>query len=63
MAGIKSLTFLLFQLSDQGGGIPYSKKDVLFQYMYTTAPQPLPTHSREGTAPLVCNKSKVKFSY
>ena len=43
----------LFQLSDQGGGIPYSQKEILFQYMYTTAPQPLPSHNREGSAPLV----------
>ena len=43
----------VFQLTDEGGGIPYSKKDLLFQYMYTTAPQPLPSHSREGSAPLV----------
>lgn len=43
---------LTIKLSDQGGGIPYSKIDLLFQYMYTTAPQPQPSHCREGSAPL-----------
>lgn len=28
------------QLSDQGGGIPRSVMDLLFNYMYSTAPQP-----------------------
>ena len=28
------------QLSDQGGGIPRSLEDLLFNYMYSTAPQP-----------------------
>lgn len=39
-------------MADQGGGIPYGKADLLFQYMYTTAPQPSPSHCREGSAPL-----------
>lgn len=47
--GVEDLTI---KLSDQGGGISYSQKDMLFQYMYTTAPQPLPSHNREGSAPL-----------
>lgn len=42
----------VLQLSDRGGGIPYEKIDWLFQYMYTTAPQPSPSHCREGSAPL-----------
>lgn len=43
---------LTIKLSDQGGGIPFRKVDQLFQYMYTTAPQPQPSHCREGSAPL-----------
>lgn len=43
---------LTIKLSDQGGGIPYSKKDHLFKYMYTTASQPLPSHSVDNSAPL-----------
>lgn len=43
---------LSIKLTDQGGGIPIKKVDLLFQYMYTTAPQPQPSHCREGSAPL-----------
>ena len=39
-----------FQISDQGGGIPRSKTDLLFQYMYSTAPQP--SRSGDESAPL-----------
>lgn len=31
---------LTIKLSDQGGGIPRSQMDLLFNYMYSTAPQP-----------------------
>ncbi|XP_063587156.1 pyruvate dehydrogenase (acetyl-transferring) kinase, mitochondrial-like isoform X1 [Penaeus indicus] len=31
---------LVIKLSDQGGGIPRSVMDLLFNYMYSTAPQP-----------------------
>lgn len=40
----------MFQLSDEGGGISRSKIDLLFQYMYSTAPQP--ARSDMGSAPL-----------
>lgn len=43
---------LTIKLSDQGGGIPYSKKDQLFKYMYTTATQPLPSLNVDNSAPL-----------
>ncbi|XP_060572186.1 pyruvate dehydrogenase (acetyl-transferring) kinase isozyme 2, mitochondrial-like isoform X2 [Ruditapes philippinarum] len=43
---------LTIKVSDQGGGIAFGKVDLLFQYMYTTAPQPQPSHCREGSAPL-----------
>ncbi|CAI9735539.1 Hypothetical predicted protein [Octopus vulgaris] len=38
------------KMSDQGGGIPRSKSDLLFHYMYSTAPQPM--RSENGSAPL-----------
>ena len=50
-----SLTYILWiqcyrQISDRGGGIPRSLSDVLFHYMYSTAPQP--SASGLNTAPL-----------
>ncbi|XP_019630067.1 PREDICTED: pyruvate dehydrogenase (acetyl-transferring) kinase isozyme 3, mitochondrial-like isoform X1 [Branchiostoma belcheri] len=41
---------LTIKISDQGGGIPKSAMDVLFNYMYSTAPQP--PKSGSTTAPL-----------
>lgn len=38
------------QMTDDGGGIPRSHIDLLFQYMYTTAPQP--SKSGSHSAPL-----------
>lgn len=43
---------LTIKISDQGGGIPHSKIGLLFQYMYTTAPQPSPNQDNDGSAPL-----------
>ena len=31
---------VMLQVSDQGGGIPRSHTDLLFNYMFSTAPQP-----------------------
>ena len=44
--------YYLFQLTDEGGGTTLGKVEDLFQYLYTTAPQPQPSHNREGSAPL-----------
>lgn len=45
------MTFISsFKISDQGGGIPRSKLDLIFQYMYSTAPQP--ARSDIASAPL-----------
>lgn len=33
---------LTIKVSDRGGGIPRSQSDLLFQYMYSTAPRPSP---------------------
>nr|KAG5698137.1 hypothetical protein BaRGS_001732 [Batillaria attramentaria] len=41
---------ITIKLSDDGGGIPRSKLDLLFQYMYSTAPQP--SRSDTASAPL-----------
>ena len=35
-----AIFFFSWQLSDMGGGIPRSRLDLLFQYMYSTAPEP-----------------------
>lgn len=41
---------LTIKLSDKGGGIPRSHTELLFQYMYSTAPQP--SNSGLNSAPL-----------
>ncbi|PVD35950.1 hypothetical protein C0Q70_02919 [Pomacea canaliculata] len=46
----KGMEDLTIKLSDRGGGIPRSKLDLLFQYMYSTAPQP--SRSDSCSAPL-----------
>jgi pyruvate dehydrogenase kinase 2/3/4 len=38
-------------MSDRGGGIPRSLTDMLFNYMYSTAPQP-PKSDDAHTVPL-----------
>lgn len=45
--------FLAFQIADRGGGIPRRNTDLLFQYMYSTAPQPPAAESH--SAPLAGN--------
>ncbi|XP_059150390.1 pyruvate dehydrogenase (acetyl-transferring) kinase, mitochondrial-like [Physella acuta] len=47
---VKGQEDLSIKISDEGGGIPRSKIDLLFQYMYSTAPQP--ARSDMGSAPL-----------
>lgn len=42
---------LTIKMSDLGGGIPRSQIDMLFQYMYSTAPRPQPGSS-DVTVPL-----------
>jgi len=45
---------LTVKISDQGGGIPKSKIDQVFEYHYTSAPEPL----RSGSAaPMVGRKT------
>ncbi|KAH7938910.1 hypothetical protein HPB52_002198 [Rhipicephalus sanguineus] len=44
------MLFELFKLCDKGGGIPRSCTELLFQYMYSTAPQP--SASGLNSAPL-----------
>ena len=45
------LSYLFYlQISDQGGGIQRRKLDLVFQYMYSTAPQP--ARSDVASAPL-----------
>ncbi|BFZ06521.1 hypothetical protein BsWGS_09560 [Bradybaena similaris] len=47
---VKGQEDLSIKISDQGGGIPRSKQDLLFQYLYSTAPQP--ARSDSASAPL-----------
>jgi hypothetical protein len=42
-------------MSDRGGGIPRSQTDLLFNYMYSTAPQP--PKSDAHTVPLAGRQS------
>ncbi|XP_015759560.1 PREDICTED: pyruvate dehydrogenase (acetyl-transferring) kinase isozyme 2, mitochondrial-like [Acropora digitifera] len=44
-----AFNLLFFKISDQGGGIPKCKIDQVFEYHYTSAPEPLKTG---GTAPM-----------
>ena len=39
-------------MSDQGGGIPRDRTELLFNYMYSTAPRP-PNPQAASTTPLV----------
>lgn len=39
---VKGKEDLTIKVSDRGGGIPRSQSDLLFQYMYSTAPRPEP---------------------
>lgn len=50
MLVVKGKEDLTIKMSDRGGGIPRSSTDLLFQYMYSTAPQP--TKSSSDSAPL-----------
>jgi len=43
---------ILQQISDQGGGIRRSELDLLFNYMYSTAPRP-PSPDAADSTPLV----------
>jgi len=49
---------LTVKISDQGGGIPKCKIDQVFEYHYTSAPEPLKTG---GTAPMVRHSLNVKI--
>lgn len=43
---------VLIKISDRGGGIPRSQTNMLFNYMYSTAPRPT-MQSGSTSAPLV----------
>lgn len=47
---VKGKEDICIKVSDRGGGIPRSETDLLFHYMYSTAPQP--SKSDMGTVPL-----------
>ncbi|KAF6204002.1 hypothetical protein GE061_002341 [Apolygus lucorum] len=48
---VKGEEDICIKVSDRGGGIPRSQTDLLFQYMYSTAPQP-PQSPEPHTVPL-----------
>jgi len=39
-------------LSDRGGGIPRSKADKIFRYMYSTAPRPVSLNDAQHSGPV-----------
>lgn len=45
---------VLIRISDRGGGIPRSQTNMLFNYMFSTAPRPN-MQSGSTSAPLVCS--------
>lgn len=49
---VKGKEDLTVRLSDEGGGIPRSLLPLLFNYMYSTAPQPMEGEQLAGSAPL-----------
>ena len=42
----------MIDFSDRGGGIPRSKADKIFRYMYSTAPRPVPLHDSQHSGPV-----------
>lgn len=44
---VKGKEDLSIKLCDRGGGVPRSQMELLFNYMYSTAPPPQPTYSGE----------------
>ncbi len=41
-----------FVFSDRGGGIPRSKADKIFRYMYSTAPRPVSLNDAQHSGPV-----------
>ena len=46
---VKGREDVTIKVSDRGGGIPRSLRDHIFEYLYTTAPNPILTNSAEIT--------------
>jgi hypothetical protein len=44
--------FVIMFVSDRGGGIPRSKADRIFQYMYSTAPRPVSLMNAQHSGPV-----------
>jgi len=49
---VKGKEDITIRVSDEGGGIPRSHLPLLFNYMYSTAPQPVGGEQLAGSAPL-----------
>lgn len=49
---VRGLEDICVKVSDRGGGIPRSESDLLFKYMYSTAPKPTNTSVDAHTVPL-----------
>jgi hypothetical protein len=45
------MIIILFLFSDRGGGIPRSKADKIFRYMYSTAPRPVSLTDSQHSGP------------
>ncbi|CAF1063273.1 unnamed protein product [Adineta ricciae] len=49
---VKAKEDLTIRISDRGGGIPRSKADKIFRYMYSTAPRPVSLHDSQHSGPI-----------
>ncbi|CAF1096655.1 unnamed protein product [Adineta steineri] len=49
---VKAKEDLTIRISDRGGGIPRSKADTIFRYMYSTAPRPVSLNDAQHSGPI-----------
>ncbi|UJR20887.1 hypothetical protein I4U23_023996 [Adineta vaga] len=49
---VKAKEDLTIRISDRGGGIPRSRADKIFRYMYSTAPRPVSSHDAQYSGPV-----------
>jgi hypothetical protein len=52
MRKVKNLIDQSFVFSDRGGGVPRSRADKIFRYMYSTAPRPVSPADAQHSGPV-----------